>query len=137
MNEYVKNYLHRGLIFGGFGPIVLGIVYAVLDAFIPDFSLSGGEILVAIISTYIIAFVQAGSTVFNQIEHWPIAKSLALHFASLYAVYSLAYVINTWIPFEPMVLLVFTGIFVCLYFAVWITVFLSLRYIGKRLSSKL
>ena len=60
MNKYVKQYLHRGLAFGGFGPIILGIVYAILEATIVDFSLGGWQVLVAILSTYVIAFVQAG-----------------------------------------------------------------------------
>ena len=30
MNKYLKEFFHRGLIFGGFGPIILGIVFAIL-----------------------------------------------------------------------------------------------------------
>lgn len=123
--------------FGGFGPIILGIVYAILGATLENFSISGGQILLGIVSTYIIAFVQAGSSVFNQIEHWPIAKSMALHLSSLYVVYCGAYLVNTWIPFEPMVLLIFTGIFLAVYFAVWLTVYISLKATSKKMSEKL
>lgn len=137
MNKYVKEYLHRGFIFGGLGPIVLGIIYAVLEATVEGFAVSGGEVLLGIVSTYIIAFVQAGSSVFNQIERWPLAKSLALHLGSLYAVYSAAYLINTWIPFEPLVLLIFTAVFLGVYFTVWITVYLSVRATGKKMSERL
>ena len=31
MNCYVKEFLKRGLMFGGFGPIVAGIVYLILE----------------------------------------------------------------------------------------------------------
>ena len=137
MNKYVKQYLHRGLIFGGFGPIVMGIVYAIIDASGVDLSLSGIQVLLAIVSTYLIAFVQAGSSVFNQIEHWPIAKSLALHLGSIYAVYAAAYLVNTWIPFEPLVLLIFTGVFLAVYFAVWLTVYLSVKAASKKMSERL
>ena len=137
MNKYVKQYLQRGLTFGGFGPIILGIVYLILDNSIPDFTVSGGEILLGIISTYVIAFVQAGSSVFNQIEHWPLAKSLAIHLGSLYAVYSAAYLINTWIPFEPIVLLIFTAIFLAVYFSVWLTVYFSVKVTSKKMSKRL
>ena len=137
MNKYVKQYLQRGLIFGGFGPIILGIVYAILEGGIPEFTISGGEILLGIISTYVIAFVQAGSSVFNQIEHWPLAKSLAIHLGSLYAVYSAAYLINTWIPFEPIVLLIFTAIFLAVYFSVWLTVYFSVKVTSKKMSKRL
>ena len=137
MNKYVKQYFHRGLVFGGFGPVILGIVYAILGVSVDGFSVSGGEILLGIISTYAIAFVQAGSSVFNQIEHWPIAKSLALHLGSLYVVYALAYLVNTWIPFEPLVLLIFTAVFLAVYFAIWLTVYFSVKITSKKMSERL
>lgn len=137
MNEYVKKYLHRGLIFGGIGSIVIGVVYAILGACINGFSLGGTEALMGIVSGYVIAFVQAGSSVFNQIEGWPLAKSLGIHFASLYAVYCGAYLVNTWIPFEPLVILIFTAIFAAVYFAVWLTVYICVKITSKRLSAKL
>ena len=39
MNKYLKIFLHRGLIFGGFGPIVVGIVYFILGQTLEGFSL--------------------------------------------------------------------------------------------------
>jgi len=137
MNKYIKKFLHRGLIFAGFGPVVVGIVYAILDVTLQDFSLDGGQVLVAIVSTYVLAFLQAGVSVFNQIEDWPIAKSLFFHFATLYLAYVGCYILNSWIPFEPMVLVVFTLVFVLSYLAIWISVYLSVRAVGKRFNEKI
>ena len=137
MNKYLKEFLHRGLIFGGFGPIILGIVFAILEGTVDGFSLGGAEVLVAVLSTYVIAFVQAGASVFNQIEHWPIAKSMLFHFASLYIVYVGSYLVNTWIPFEPLAVLIFTAIFVAVYFAVWVTVYLIVKGCEKKLNARI
>lgn len=137
MNKYLKAFLHRGLMFGGFGPIILGIIYAILEETLPDFSLNGGQILVAIVSIYLLAFLQAGASVFNQIEHWSIPKSTLCHFAVLYFAYALCYLLNNWIPFDSNVLLLFTGIFVGLYLVVWLTVYVSVKLVTKRLNSKL
>ena len=137
MNKYVKQFFHRGLIFGGFGPVILGIIYWILSETDADFSLSGFEIFLGIVSTYLLAFLQAGASVFNQIEHWPLPKSLLCHFSALFAAYTLCYIGNTWIPFEPKVILIFFGIFVVVYFAVWITVFLSVRAASKKFNSKI
>lgn len=137
MNIYLKNFLHRGLIFGGFGPIILSIVYAFLENSIPDFSLSGTQVLLAIVSTYFLAFLQAGASVFNQIENWTVPKALLCHFTTIYLAYSICYIINTWIPFEPMVLAIFTAIFVVIYFIIWITVFLSVKAVSRKFNSKL
>ena len=136
MNKYVKEFLHRGLIFAGFGPIILGIVFAILEGTVDGFSLGGGEVLVAVLSTYAIAFVQAGASVFNQIEHWSLAKSLFFHFGSIYLVYVVSYLANTWIPFDPLAVLIFTAIFAVVYFVVWVTVYLIVRGCEKKLNAR-
>lgn len=137
MNRYVKQFLHRGLIFGGFGPLVMAVIYLILSYTIEDLRLTGVEAFTAILSTYLLAFVHAGASVFNQIEHWPIAKSLFFHFFSLYLAYMLCYLVNTWIRFEWIALLVFTAIFAAVYFAVWITVVISINATRKKLNQRL
>ncbi len=133
MNKYTKEFLHRGLLFGGFGPIVAGVVFVC----IPDVVLTGREVLLAVASTYLLAFVHAGASVFNQVEHWPLPKSMLCHFGSLYLAYSLCYILNSWIPFEPMVLAIFTLIFAVIYFAVWGIVYFCVRGASRKLNNKL
>lgn len=137
MNTYVKSFFHRGLVFGGFGPIVVGIIFLILSFTVDGVSLSGVEVFLAIISTYFLAFIQAGASVFNQIEHWSLPKSLLCHFSTLYLAYSLCYVVNSWIPFEPMVLVIFTAIFVVLYFVIWLTVYFIVKKTSKQFNEKL
>lgn len=137
MNKYLKNFLIRGLIFGGFGPIILGAVLCMVDLSGIDLELNGVDILLAILSTYILAFVQAGASVFNQIEHWSLARSLGLHFSVLFIVYTFTYLVNSWIPFEPMAILIFCLIFVLIYFTVWLTVYFSVRAYTKRMNEKI
>lgn len=137
MNRYIKSFLHRGLIFAGFGPIILGIVYAVLQKTVTDFSLNGVQILIAIVSIYLLAFVQAGASVFNQIESFSIPKSLFCHLSVLYLAYTSCYLINSWIPFDPKFLLIFTAIFLIVYFSVWITVFVAVKITSRKLNAKL
>lgn len=137
MNRYLKEFLHRGLIFGGFGPIVLGIVYICIDKFSTEILLDSYEVFLGIFSTYIIAFVHAGVSVFNQIEHWSLPKSLLCHFGLLYITYVLCYIINSWIPFKPEIVLIFTGIFVAVYFTVWTVVYFSVKATSKKMNTKL
>ena len=137
MNRYLKDFLHRGLIFGGFGPIVVAIVFMCISLADRDFSLTASQILLATVSSYLLAFIQAGVTVFNQIEHWSTVKSLLCHFVTLYAAYSVCYVVNSWIPFEPMVLVIFSAVFAVLFFVIWAIVYLSVRATSKRFNSQL
>lgn len=123
--------------FGGFGPIVAAIVFFILELTLDDFSITGTQIFPAVLSTYLLAFVHAGASVFNQIEHWPLAKSLGFHFLTLFVAYSVCYVANSWIPFEPMVLLIFSVIFIVTYFVIWLTVYFSIKAVEKKLNKKL
>lgn len=137
MNGYVKSFLHRGLIFGGFGPIVIGIIYFILSHTLTDFSISGSEVFLAILSTYLLAFVHAGASIFNQMDEMPLALSTLLHFGTLYIAYTVCYLLNAWIPFELTVFLIYTSIFVIGYFAVWIAVYASVRAASRRFNARL
>lgn len=136
-NNYAKAFIGRGMAFGGFGPIIAGIVYLILHFTLKDFSLSGMEVFTAVISTYLLAFIHAGASVFNQIEHWSVGKSLFCHLGSLYIAYVLCYVINDWIPFDPVVILIFTAIFVGAYFVIWLTVMLCIKAVERKLNARL
>jgi hypothetical protein len=130
-------FLHRGLIFGGFGPVVIGIVYLILQNTVEGFSLGGDEVFLAIISTYLLAFLHAGASVFNIIEEWGLAKSFACHFAVLYIAYSICYLVNDWIPRSVGGFAFFTGIFVGFYILVWVTVMICIKATSKDLNKKL
>lgn len=133
----VRDFFFRGLMFGGFGPIIAGIVFLVLHFTLKDLTLTGLQVFTAIVSTYLLAFVHAGASVFNQIESWPLAKSTLCHFGLLYIAYVLCYVINSWIPFEPLVLGIFTAIFAVGYAVIWLAVYVSIRVTVKRLNRSL
>ena len=127
----------RGLIFGGFGPIILGIVFFCISIFHHGITFGGTEILLGIISVYILAFVHAGASIFNQIEEWGLNKSIAYHFGTLYIAYSLCYLINSWIPFDLKIFGIFTAIFVGVYFVIWTIVYLCVRSASKKINTKL
>ena len=137
MNQYVKEFIKRGLMFGGFGPIILAIIFLFISRTDTDFSLTVKDYFWGTVSVYVLAFAQAGASLFNQIEHWPLTKSIFFHFATLYIAYSLCYCFNSWIPFEPKVLILFTIIFITVYFATWITVYLLTKRTGKKLNKQL
>lgn len=137
MNKYVKRFFYRGLIFGGLGPVVTSFVYLILSKNIENFTLSGTQVFVAVVSTYLLAFIHAGASVFNQIEEWPITKAMLYHFSVLYVIYSLCYLVNRWIPFEPKVFLVFSAIFVVGYLVIWLVAFICVRLLSNKFNAKL
>ena len=137
MNKYVKEFLKRGLMFSGLGPIVAGIIYLCIENSGTSLNLSGWEVFLAILSTYIMAFVHAGSGVFHLIEKWSRAKAMLCQMSSIYVIYMAGYLINSWIPLDWRVILGFTVAFVVGYFAICLIVFLSMDRVSKKLNDKL
>ena len=137
MKNYVKQFFLRGLIFGGFGPVILAIIYYIISVTIADISFGGSEILSGVIATYLLAFVHAGASVFNQIEEWGLNKSIGCHFGVLYIAYSVCYLVNQWIPFDIKIFASFTAIFIAVYAVVWTTVYLCVRHSSKKINDSL
>ena len=136
MKKNVLEFFKRGLMFGGFGPIVLGIILYIISKTL-NVNFSGEEVFLGIISIYILAFIHAGVSVFSQIEEWSVPKCTALHLASLYFAYLGCYLINSWIPFDWVVLLIFTLAFVVTYFIIWTIVVIVIKETTKKLNNKL
>lgn len=137
MKKYLKSFFHRGLIFGGFGPIIVAIIFFILSYTVEDFSLSGREAFLAVISTYLLAFLHAGASIFNQMEELSLAKATLLHFLTLYLAYTVCYLVNSWLEFKLTVLLIYTAIFVVGYIAVWLTVMIALGITRKKMNEGL
>ncbi len=93
--------------------------------------------MIGIISTYVIAFVQAGSSVFPSIEKWSLGRAMLVHFAAIYSVYTVAYLINSWIPFKIEVFVAYTAIFVAVFLASWLSALLIVKKTSKKFNSKL
>lgn len=130
----VIEFFKRGLIFGGFGPIIAGLILFIISMTNSTFSIEGWQIFVAIISGYLIAFIQAATSVFYTIEKWSLIKSTLLQLVCLYVVYIGAYLINNWIPFDYKAILIFTAIFIVAYFIIWLIVYLCIKVTSKRLN---
>ena len=133
----VRDFFLRGLIFGGCGPLVLGIVYLFLHTSLENLTLTGAEVFWGILSTYLLAFIHAGSGVFHKIESWSPCKSCLCQMSLLYASYVLCYVLNNWLPFEPIAIAVFTAIFVVGYGVICLAVYLGVHAAAKRLNRSL
>ena len=136
-NNYVKQFFIRGVAFAGLGPIIAGFVYWMIDRNLPDFTLTGWQVFLAVVTTYFLAFVQAGSSVYEQIESWSPAKSALIHLGCIYAAYILTYLVNSWIPFKWEVILIFTAIFVLTFALIWIIVFFITKGTARKLNGKL
>lgn len=137
MKNIVKEFFIRGLICGGFGPIVYAVVMFILYLCGVNTNMDGLILFKGIISIYIMAFLIAGSSVIWQVEKLGLAFSIFIHGGVLYLCYLVTYILNGWLAKNGMAFIVFTSVFVVGYLLVWLVIYLIEKTRAKRLNLEL
>lgn len=137
MKKYAAEFIKRGLMAAGGGPVVLAIVYAILGAAGVAESFSPAEVSMGILTVTLMAFIAAGITVVYTIDRLPLFPAVLLHGGALYLDYLLMYLLNSWIPRNPTGIGIFTGIFVVGYAVIWICIYASIKAKTDSINRKL
>ena len=133
MKKELKEFFLRGFLFAGLGPLTLSVIYLILHYNI-ELSLTGIEVFLAIVSTYIIAFVQAGTSVFHQIESWSSGNAIGLQLLLMYFAYLFLYLVNRWLEFSWIAILIFTLVFILVYLFILLIVYLLTKKSAENLN---
>ena len=123
MKKFLKEFLLRGLICAGGGPIVLAIIYGILGATGAVEFFSPREVCTGILTITLLAFLAAGMTAVYQMEQLPLPIMILLHGGVLYIAYILTYLLNGWLQSSLIPILVFTGIFLAGYALIWLIIY--------------
>ena len=137
MKTFILDFLRRGLVACGFGPLVLALVYAVLRHTASVEMLAVDEVCVGIVSLFMLAFVAGGMNVLYQVERLPLMAAVAIHGSILYLCYLAVYLLNGWLQQGMIPLLVFTGVFVIGYLTIWAIIYAVIRKRTARLNQLL
>ena len=137
MKKFLKEFLFRGLLCAAGGPVVLAIIYGVLGATGAAESLSPVEVCKGILTITGLAFVVAGMTAIYQMEQLPLPTMILLHGGVLYIAYILTYLLNGWLLNQQKPILVFTGIFIGCYGAIWTVIYSVTKAKAKKINEKL
>lgn len=137
IKKYYKDFLMRGLTVMGGGPIVLAIIYTILELCGVEVILNGYQVALGIITITVLAFVAAGVTVVYQIEELPLVKATALHGIVLYISYAVVFLVNGWLKEGYIPFLVFTVIFIVGYFAIWGIIYLVIKKSTEKINVKI
>lgn len=137
MKGFALDFLHRGLVAMGFGPIVLAIVYLILHRCASVDDMTVNEVCVGIISLSVLAFITGGMNAIYQIEHLPLMTAVLAHGGVLYIGYLGTYLVNDWLDFGIIPIIVFTAIFALGYIIIWTVIYSVIRHNTKKLNEKL
>lgn len=123
MKNIVKEFCRRGITACGLGPLVLAVLYLILQYNGVVEILTVNEVCVGIISLSALAFVAGGMNVVYQIERLPLMVAILIHGGVLYVSYLVTYLLNNWLESGITPVLIFTGLFVVGYLLIWAVIY--------------
>ena len=137
MKKFVSAFVLRGLIVMGLGPIVLAIVYLILCHSSNINTLSVREVCIGIFSLTTLAFIAGGMNAIYQVERLPLMTAIFIHGSVLYVGYLGTYLLNDWLDFGVIPIIVFTVIFVVGYIVIWAIIYSIIKRNAAKLNEML
>lgn len=134
MKKIILEFFRRGLIACGFGPIVLAILYLILKQQVNLEILTVNQVCLGIFSLSALAFIAGGMNVIYQIERLPLMVAILIHGGVLYISYLGTYLLNDWLERGGIPILIFSGIFVFGYLAIWAIIYAIIKRNTEKLN---
>ena len=137
MKKFVLEFVSRGMSACCLGPIVLAIIYLILQHQNVVETLTVNQVCIGILSLSALAFIAGGMNVIYQIERLPLMVAILIHGGVLYISYLATYLLNGWLEWGVTPIFVFSGIFVVGYFAVWAIIYSIIKRNTEKLNEVL
>ena len=137
MKKFVLEFLRRGLIAAGIGPIVLAFVYLILQQASAVETLSVNQVCIGIFSITALAFIAGGMNAIYQIERLPLMVAILIHGGILYISYLVTYLLNDWLDFGALPIIVFSAVFVVGYIVIWAIIYSIIKRNTDKLNKML
>ncbi len=134
MKRIISEFFRRGFIACGLGPVVLAILYLILQHQADVETLTINQVCLGIFSLSALAFIAGGMNVIYQIERLPLMVAILIHGGVLYISYLVTYLINDWLEWGVTPILVFSGIFVCGYLVIWAIIYSIIKRNTEKLN---
>ena len=123
MKKHMGEFFRRGLVACGFGPLVLAVLYLILRRAGAVETLSVEQVCTEIFSLSALAFIAGGMNFIYQLEKLPLMGAILIHGGVLYVSYLATYLVNSWLEWGILPILVFSGIFALGYVVIWVVIY--------------
>ena len=133
MKKYILDFVLRGCVACGIGPIVLAVLYLILQEQAGLEVLTVNQVCVGIFSISALAFIAGGMNSIYQIEQLPLMVAILIHGVVLYASYLVTYLVNDWLEWSVIPISAFTAIFAVGYLVIGAIVYC----VGRRRTAKI
>ena len=123
MKNYLQDFFRRGLTACGFGPLVLAVLYLILQNQAGIETLTVSEVCRGIFSLSALAFVAGGMNTLYQVERLPLMVAILIHCVALYSSYLATYLLNGWLQWGASPIAAFSVIFGFGYLLIWAVIY--------------
>ena len=137
MKRHILEFIRRGMMACGLGPLVLAVLYLILQHQGLVQTIKVSEICLGIVSLSALAFIAGGMNVIYQIERLPLMVAILIHGLVLYCGYLATYLLNNWLEWSAMPILVFSAIFALGFLAIWAVIYAVIRRKTAKLNEML
>ena len=137
MKKHVLEFLRRGFAACGFGPLVLAVFYLIMNQQADVQTLTINQVCLGIFSLSALAFIAGGMNFIYQLERLPLMVAILIHGGVLYLSYLATYLINGCLEQGITPILVFSGIFVLGYVAIWAVIYSIIKKRTAKLNDML
>ena len=100
-------------------------------------TLTVNQLCIGIFSLSALAFIAGGMNVIYQMERIPLMVAILIHGVVLYIGYLGTYLLNDWLDWSLIPILVFTGIFIVGYLAIWAIIYSIIKRNTAKINEKL
>lgn len=137
MKKFVLEFMRRGLVACGLGPIVLAFLYLILQQTAAVETLSVNQVSTGIFSITALAFIAGGMNAVYQIERLPLMVVILIHGGVLYVSYLGTYLLNDWLAWGVIPIVVFSAIFAVGYIVIWAIIYSIIKRNTAKLNKML
>lgn len=137
MRKFVLEFLRRGFAACGMGPIILAILYLILQQTAAVETLTVNQVCIGIFSITALAFIAGGMNAIYQIEQLPLMVAILIHGGVLYVSYLGTYLLNDWLDWGVMPIVVFSAIFIVGYVVIWAIIYSIIKRRTEKLNEML
>ena len=137
MKKFISEFVRRGLTACGIGPVVLAVLYLILQQSSVIDHLTVQQVCIGIFSLTALAFIAGGMNAIYQIERLPLMAAILIHGGVLYVSYLVTYLVNDWLNWGVMPIVVFSTIFIVGYIVIWVIISSIIKKNTKKLNEAL
>ena len=127
MKKHILEFMRRGFAALGLGPLILAVLYLILQQKADVQTLTVNQVCTGIVSLSVLAFIAGGMNAIYQVERLPLMVAILIHGIVLYISYLTTYLVNDWLEWGFAPVFVFSGVFVAGYLAIWAVIYTIIR----------